>query len=83
MEITNTTPLKPGRYWKSERTDYVLNKHFPHRKFVQTIHIQCESHQGNYGVYYNTEDIKSIIGENIFELIECELITHLITHIIE
>ena len=40
MEITNTTPLKPGRYWKSERTKYVLNKHFPHRKFVQKIDIQ-------------------------------------------
>jgi hypothetical protein len=78
MEITNTTPLKPGRYWKSESVKYVLNKHFPHRKLVQKINIQCELHQGQYSTYYNINDIKSIIGENIFELIEHEFITHII-----
>lgn len=78
MKTENITPLKPGSYWKIERTQYVLNKHFPHRKLVPVIIKRCKVHEGNYGFYYNIEDIKPIIGENIFNLIECELITHII-----
>ena len=70
-----TNQLQPGNYMKVTSVRLFLAKHFP----IQEMNAnKLTKHIGEYDVYFNTSDLKTVMDESIFKEMECEVITHMI-----
>ena len=70
--------LNPGNYMKINRVKETINIKFNRPTLVEIIEKYCEVHQGEFDVYYNTNDLKSVMMSDFFKELECEVITHVI-----
>ncbi len=67
--------LNPGRYMKVTPVRLFLAKYFP---IIEMQANELTKHEGEYDVYFSTEDLKSIVSSDIFHILECECTTHVI-----
>jgi hypothetical protein len=76
--MTTTNQLKPGNYM---RVNAVMN-YFNHSNIKSTlagiIEKVCPKHRGEFDIYYDTKDLKSVITPDLFREMECEVTTHMI-----
>ena len=47
------------------------------------ITVVCPMHEGEYGLYYDTADLKNVIEPSLFRELECDVITHIIPSKVE
>ena len=69
--------LNPGRYMKVSSLNEFLKSNNEFTDFVQKVK-EIETHTGVEDVYYSTSDLKNVIPNDQFRLIECEVITYLV-----
>jgi hypothetical protein len=79
MENSIKSQLLPGNYMK---VNSVMN-FFCHdgnikAALARIIKEVCPIHEGEFDIYYNTKDLKSIIVPDLFRELECQVITHMI-----
>jgi hypothetical protein len=71
-----TTPKLPlGNYMKVSRVEDFLSKR---PNLVLNVKQTCPIHEGEFDIYYSTEDLKKVIEKDLFQLMECDVITHMI-----
>jgi hypothetical protein len=70
--------LQPGNYMKANRVIETLNHRFCKSTLASIIEKVCIKHEGEFGEYYNTRDLKSLIEPSLFRELECEVTTHMI-----
>lgn len=72
------TSLQPGNYMK---VNSVMN-YFYHVNLKSTladiVKKACTIHEGEFDIYYNTKDLKSVITPDLFREMECQVTTHMI-----
>jgi hypothetical protein len=70
-----TNQLQPGNYMKVTPVRLFLAKHFP----IQEMNAnKLPKHEGEFDVYFQTSDLKTVMNESQFRELECEVITHMI-----
>ena len=72
----NKQTLLPGQYMKVTSVLQFISKWFP----TQILKIQdLKKHIGEYDVYFSTADLQSAIPTTVFEEMEMDCITHIIS----
>jgi hypothetical protein len=72
----NKQTLLPGQYMKVTSVLQFISKWFP----TQILKIKdLERHIGEYDVYFSTADLKSAIPTTVFQEMEMDCITHIIS----
>jgi len=72
------TTLQPGSYMRTKSVVSWLNSNLPKHKYAEKILDECEIYKGSESNYFSTEDLKSIIKEDMFREMECDCITYII-----
>ena len=72
---TSSNHLQPGNYMKVTPVRLFLSKFRPN---IEILANRLPKHAGEYDVYFNTEDLKTIMDKEVFQEMECECITHMI-----
>jgi hypothetical protein len=67
--------LNPGNYMKVTPVRLFLAKYFPN---IEMQANKLTKHEGEYDVYFNTSDLKSIMDLDLFKEMECQVTTHMI-----
>lgn len=67
--------LKPGRYMKSDSVIRFISTYFSSQSSKL---VDLPKHQGEFGTYFETSDLKSVFTETVFREMECDVTTHLI-----
>ena len=73
--MSTTTSLQPGNYMKVTPVRLFLSKYHP---LIEESANRLPKHIGEYDTYFNTADLQTIMGKNLFNELECECITHMI-----
>jgi hypothetical protein len=68
------TRLQPGNYMKTTAVLQFLRLH----PIEDMLANRFPKHIGDYDVYFNTEDLKTIMKKELFQEMECKCITHMI-----
>ena len=72
----NKQTLLPGKYMKVTSVLQFISKWFP----TQILKIKdLERHIGELDVYFSTADLKSVISTTVFQEMEMDCITHIIS----
>jgi hypothetical protein len=72
----NKQTLLPGQYMKVTSVLQFISKWFP----TQILKIKdLERHIGELDVYFSTADLKSVISTTVFQEMELDCITHIIS----
>jgi hypothetical protein len=67
--------LKPGNYMLVSKVNEFIGTHFDlYAEVVDTL----PTHQGELGEYYDTNDLRSVIYDDIFVELECNCVTYMI-----
>jgi hypothetical protein len=67
--------LNPGNYMLASKVREFIDKYFDsYAEIVDTL----PTHQGELGEYYNTNDLRSVIYDDIFVELECNCVTYMI-----
>jgi hypothetical protein len=75
----NTVPkLAPGNYMKSNALLHALYQIYRKPDLAETVEKNCPIHIGEFGQYFSTVDLKSIMDPAFFKNLECEIVTHMI-----
>jgi len=67
--------LKPGNYMLVSKVKEFITQYF--ELYVDAIN-GLPTHQGELGEYYRTNDLRSVIYDDIFVEMECECVTYMI-----
>jgi hypothetical protein len=67
--------LNPGNYMSVSKVNEFIAKYF--KLYVNAINA-LPTHQGELGEYYDTNDLRSVIYDDIFVEMECECVTYMI-----
>jgi hypothetical protein len=70
--------LPAGSYMKANAVQSYFQSVNLKSTLASIINITCPVYEGEYDVYYDTQDLKNVINPGLFRELECEVITHII-----
>lgn len=76
--MTKTNQLPSGNYMNAYHVIETLNHRFCRPTLASIAEKVCTKHQGEYGTYFSTTDLKNIMMPDLFKELECEVTTHMI-----
>ena len=81
--MKNVKTLPEGQYMKVESVQSYFQTKVLKSTLASVIQLVCPSYEGEYGLYYNVQDLRSVIVPDLFRELECEVTTHVILSKIE
>lgn len=76
--MNNSLKLAPGNYMKSSAVLHILYQIYQKPTLAETVEKVCPIHTGEFGQYFSTDDLKSVIDPVFFKDLQCEVVTHMI-----
>jgi hypothetical protein len=67
--------LKTGNYMLVSKVNEFIRAHF--QSYVESLK-PLPTHSGKLGEYYDTDDIRKVIYDDVFQEMECDCVTYMI-----